>query len=44
MAAEVSDVFSWTNQDLRESQLFNVWGILYRERFSAFLAPLGRRF
>lgn len=25
-----SDVFSWTNQDPRESQLFNTWGVLYR--------------
>jgi hypothetical protein len=24
------DVLSWTNQDPRESQLFNSWGVLYR--------------
>jgi hypothetical protein len=25
-----TDVLSWTNQDPRESQLFNNWGVLYR--------------
>jgi len=25
-----SDILSWTNQDPRESQLFNSWGVLYR--------------
>lgn len=25
-----SEVLSWTNQDPRESQLFNSWGVLYR--------------
>jgi hypothetical protein len=30
MAAAANDVLSWTNQDPRESQLFNTWGVLYR--------------
>ncbi|KAF8974391.1 hypothetical protein BDZ97DRAFT_1911581 [Flammula alnicola] len=30
MAAASNDVLSWTNQDSRESTLFNSWGILYR--------------
>lgn len=30
MAAASNDVLSWTNQDCRESQLFNSWGTLYR--------------
>ncbi|KAJ4472301.1 hypothetical protein J3R30DRAFT_1064065 [Lentinula aciculospora] len=30
MAASPDDIMSWTNQDPRESQLFNSWGILYR--------------
>ncbi|KAF9266423.1 hypothetical protein L218DRAFT_811854, partial [Marasmius fiardii PR-910] len=29
-AAARDDILSWTNQDPRESQLFNSWGILYR--------------
>ncbi|KAF8326947.1 hypothetical protein F5887DRAFT_1192486, partial [Amanita rubescens] len=29
-AASTSDVLSWTNQDPRESQLFNSWGVVYR--------------
>ena len=28
--APSNDVLSWTNQDCRESILFNSWGILYR--------------
>ena len=24
------DIFSWTDQDPRESQLFNSWGVQYR--------------
>ncbi|KAJ8086420.1 hypothetical protein PM082_005243 [Marasmius tenuissimus] len=30
MAAAPDDILSWTNQDPRESQLFNSWGVLYR--------------
>ncbi|CAA7259517.1 unnamed protein product [Cyclocybe aegerita] len=29
-AASPNDILSWTNQDSRESVLFNAWGILYR--------------
>ncbi|KAK7049680.1 hypothetical protein VNI00_005711 [Paramarasmius palmivorus] len=29
-AAAPDDILSWTNQDPRESQLFNSWGVLYR--------------
>lgn len=29
-----SEVLSWTNQDPRESQLFNSWGLLYRFKVS----------
>lgn len=28
--AAADDILSWTNQDPRESQLFNSWGVLYR--------------
>ncbi|KAN0097729.1 hypothetical protein V8E55_002175 [Tylopilus felleus] len=28
--ASTNEVLSWTNQDPRESQLFNTWGVLYR--------------
>ena len=30
VAAAPNDILSWTNQDARESLLFNSWGILYR--------------
>ncbi|KJA30107.1 hypothetical protein HYPSUDRAFT_126507 [Hypholoma sublateritium FD-334 SS-4] len=30
MAAASNDVLSWTNQDSRESSLFNSWGVVYR--------------
>lgn len=30
MSTASNDVLSWTNQDPRESQLFNSWGVLYR--------------
>ncbi|EEB93758.1 hypothetical protein MPER_07549 [Moniliophthora perniciosa FA553] len=30
VAAAPDDILSWTNQDPRESQLFNSWGLLYR--------------
>ncbi|PPQ74905.1 hypothetical protein CVT26_011400 [Gymnopilus dilepis] len=30
MAAASDDILSWTNQDSRESVLFNSWGVLYR--------------
>ncbi|KAF5321034.1 hypothetical protein D9619_000853 [Psilocybe cf. subviscida] len=30
MAASSNDVLSWTNQDSRESILFNAWGIIYK--------------
>ncbi|KAG1715932.1 hypothetical protein ID866_1221 [Astraeus odoratus] len=35
-----TDVLSWTNQDPRESQLFNSWGIQYR--FSTVVSPNGQ--
>jgi len=38
-AAAPNDVLSWTNQDCRESILFNSWGILYR--FQTTTAPNG---
>lgn len=28
--AAADDILSWTNQDCRESVLFNSWGVLYR--------------
>jgi hypothetical protein len=28
--AATDDILSWTNQDTRESVLFNSWGVLYR--------------
>jgi len=30
MTTASNDILSWTNQDPRESQLFNSWGVLYR--------------
>ncbi|KAF8916847.1 hypothetical protein CPB85DRAFT_255431 [Mucidula mucida] len=30
MATPADDILSWTNQDPRESKLFNSWGVLYR--------------
>jgi len=30
MTTASNDILSWTNQDPRESQLFNLWGVLYR--------------
>jgi hypothetical protein len=30
VAAAPNDILSWTNQDARESLLFNSWGVLYR--------------
>ena len=30
MSTASNDILSWTNQDPRESQLFNSWGVLYR--------------
>ncbi|KAG5648666.1 hypothetical protein DXG03_000012 [Asterophora parasitica] len=30
MTTPPDDILSWTNQDPRESQLFNSWGVLYR--------------
>ena len=33
-----TDVLSWTNQDPRESQLFNLWGMLYRFQVCVFRA------
>lgn len=30
MSSASNDILSWTNQDPRESQLFNSWGVLYR--------------
>jgi len=29
-SAPTDDILSWTNQDSRESVLFNSWGVLYR--------------
>ncbi|EIW82204.1 hypothetical protein CONPUDRAFT_143674 [Coniophora puteana RWD-64-598 SS2] len=34
------EVLSWTNQDPRESQLFNSWGVLYR--FQTIVGPNGQ--
>ena len=34
------DILSWTNQDARESVLFNAWGILYRFQVHPLLAWL----
>ena len=39
--AASNDVLSWTNNDPRESQLFNSWGVLYRFQVCVFRA---RRF
>ena len=30
MTTPSNDILSWTNQDARESVLFNAWGVLYR--------------
>ncbi|KAH8834096.1 hypothetical protein DL96DRAFT_1666953 [Flagelloscypha sp. PMI_526] len=35
-----NDILSWTNQDARESQLFNSWGVLYR--FQTNVSPGGQ--
>lgn len=35
-----TEVLSWTNQDPRESQLFNSWGVMYR--FSTIVSPNGQ--
>jgi hypothetical protein len=35
-----NDILSWTNQDPRESQLFNSWGVLYR--FQTTVGPAGQ--
>lgn len=35
-AVPSNDVLSWTNQDCRESILFNSWGILYRFQVQLF--------
>ncbi|KAH7887913.1 hypothetical protein F5I97DRAFT_1926321 [Phlebopus sp. FC_14] len=40
MASSTNDVLSWTNQDPRESQLFNTWGVLYR--FSTVVSANGQ--
>ena len=37
-AVPSNDVLSWTNQDCRESILFNSWGILYRFQVSSLLS------
>ncbi|EGO01780.1 hypothetical protein SERLA73DRAFT_85661 [Serpula lacrymans var. lacrymans S7.3] len=39
-SASSNDVLSWTNQDPRESQLFNSWGVLYR--FQTVVSPNGQ--
>ncbi|KII95342.1 hypothetical protein PLICRDRAFT_34188 [Plicaturopsis crispa FD-325 SS-3] len=39
MSAPNNDILSWTNQDPRESQLFNSWGVLYR--FQTSIQPNG---
>lgn len=41
MATTSDDVLSWTNQDPRESQLFNSWGVVYR--FQTVSNPNGQR-
>ncbi|KAL4076019.1 hypothetical protein J3A83DRAFT_2104205 [Scleroderma citrinum] len=38
--ATSTEVLSWTNQDPRESQLFNSWGVVYR--FSTVVNPNGQ--
>ncbi|RDB22719.1 hypothetical protein Hypma_010393 [Hypsizygus marmoreus] len=40
MTTASNDVLSWTNQDPRESQLFNSWGVLYR--FQTTVSPSGQ--
>lgn len=40
MTTPSNDILSWTNQDARESVLFNAWGILYRFQVRALLAWL----
>ncbi|KAF8232428.1 hypothetical protein L208DRAFT_1436264 [Tricholoma matsutake] len=40
MSTASDDVLSWTNQDPRESQLFNSWGVLYR--FQTVVSPSGQ--
>ncbi|KAH7920268.1 hypothetical protein BV22DRAFT_813664 [Leucogyrophana mollusca] len=40
MASSSNEVLSWTNQDPRESQLFNSWGVLYR--FQTIVSPSGQ--
>jgi len=39
MSPATDDILSWTNQDPRESQLFNSWGVLYR--FQTIVSPNG---
>jgi len=34
-SASADDILSWTNQDPRESQLFNSWGVQYRFQTAA---------
>ncbi|KAK0490700.1 hypothetical protein IW261DRAFT_1323378 [Armillaria novae-zelandiae] len=40
MATPPDDILSWTNQDPRESQLFNSWGVVYR--FQTTVNPNGQ--
>ncbi|KAF9008874.1 hypothetical protein BDQ17DRAFT_1349113 [Cyathus striatus] len=40
MSTNSNDILSWTNQDPRESQLFNSWGVLYR--FQTTVSPSGQ--
>ncbi|KIK08409.1 hypothetical protein K443DRAFT_672432 [Laccaria amethystina LaAM-08-1] len=40
MSTASNDVLSWTNQDPRESVLFNSWGVLYR--FQTVVNPSGQ--
>jgi len=40
MSLSSNDILSWTNQDPRESQLFNSWGVLYR--FQTTVSPTGQ--
>jgi len=40
MSTASNDILSWTNQDPRESSLFNSWGVLYR--FQTVVGPTGQ--
>ena len=43
MTTPSNDILSWTNQDARESVLFNAWGILYRFQVCSFSRSSGIR-